>query len=140
MLLLSDDDDNVHDLCVRNDSLWSIKVLLLNHFVLLVPGVRSEVTFTVTLEATFTDDLNDPSSDRHQLFTTGLEVNRENLFFKPQAILKKTSVSGVAAGWLKKVRMGTFVGWPQFRYIPLPCLWMPRSYLQRDKKKLHVHA
>ena len=27
---------------------------------------------------------------------------------QPQAILKKTSVSGVAAGWFKKVRMGTF--------------------------------
>ena len=25
-----------------------------------------------------------------------------------EAILKKTSVSGVAAGWFKKVRMGTF--------------------------------
>ena len=26
----------------------------------------------------------------------------------PKAILKKTSVSGVAAGWFKKVRMGIF--------------------------------
>ena len=30
------------------------------------------------------------------------------LLFLLYAILKKTSVSGVAAGWFKKVRMGTF--------------------------------
>ena len=38
------------------------------------------------------------------------KTNRGNLDFqvKSKAILKKNSVSGVAAGWFKKVRMGTF--------------------------------
>ena len=36
------------------------------------------------------------------------------------AILKKTSVSGVAAGWLKKVRWGLFFIFPKMDNIFLP--------------------
>ena len=53
------------------------------------------------------------------------------LFFKPQAILKKTSVSGVAAGWLKKVRMGTFF----FIFPKMDNIFLPPPPPPPQKKK-----
>ena len=50
----------------------------------------------------------------------------------PKAILKKTSVSGVAAGWFKKVRMGTFFSFLQFFFF----FSKNGQYFPTEKKKL----
>ena len=54
------------------------------------------------------------------------------------AILKKTSVSGVAAGWFKKVRMGTFFSFLQKKIkIPKIIIYFPteRKKIKGKKKK-----
>ena len=49
-----------------------------------------------------------------------------------KAILKKTSVSGVAAGWFKKVRMGTF-----FAFLPKKIIFSKNGqYFPTEKKNL----
>ena len=53
-----------------------------------------------------------------------------------EAILKKNSVSGVAAGWFKKVRMGTFFSF-FFIFFPPPKngQFFPNKKKIKEKKK-----
>ena len=54
-----------------------------------------------------------------------------------EAILKKTSVSGVAAGWFKTVRMGTFFSFLQkiFFFPKMDNIFLPKKKLSGKKKK-----